>query len=519
MRVNTCSLVTACLVSGLVVDAACAQSLSSYAIAASDTAGSSTGSSSVALGKPDYEFVNDAGLGFGGSNADVFGPNESAVFQFASPLKNIPGQPDMNVSAFVGGLGATDNATVQVEASSDGVNFQIVATFDTADGRVAYTPRGWGTYSFEQDFESVKHFEVEFGAMDDVTHIRLTNLAGTSEGLRLDALEGFHPHLPSDHAFEIRYERYRGSNAERFLVRIKNLARPGGAGIREFRVNKPVGALIRLESTYRCFWNHSGSVPVLGTGTRFLCVENCIPDNGPIIPFSRHAWSLDGISEAPAGMGLDPGRQASHRRDFNFDLDTPGSTFLSGFSFKITFTDNTTHSWTYDGDVVPMNEEGMEWQKYEYFQSSPAIAIPHRAHYYQFTDVGQVADKLTYGTGCLGLAHDADTRPRTGTTIQLTTDTMPAATGLGVTVLSLTQINPGTNLTSFGLTGCFLYLNVDFVESWVPVAGVGQTPFPIPNNTSLAGFQFLTQGVAFVPSINPAGTLTSNGLLLTVGNF
>lgn len=519
MRVTTYLLVTACLMNGIVADTACAQSLSSYAIAATDTAGSSTGSSSVALGMPDYEFVNDATLGFGGSNTDVFGPNESAVFQFPNPLKNIPGQPDMKVSAFVGGLGATDNATVQVEASSDGANFQVIATFDTADGRVTYAPRGWTTYSFERDFESVKHFEVEFGAMDDVTHIRLTNLAGTSEGLRLDSLEGFHPYVLSDHAFEIRYERYRGSNVERFLVRIKNLARPGGVGIREIRINKPVGPLTHLESTYRSFFDHSGSNPIVGIGSRFLCVENCIPDNGPLIPFSRHAWSLDGITEAPAGIGLDPGRQASHRRDMNFDLDTPNQTFLSGFSFKITFTDNTTHSWTFDGDVIPLNEEGMEWQKYQYFDSTPAIALPHRVHYYQFTDVGQVAAKTSYGTGCLGLGHDADARPRTGTTIQLTTDSMPAGTGFGVTVLSLTQINPGTNLTSLGLTGCFLYVNVDIVESWVPVAGIGQSPFPIPNNTSLAGIQFMTQGAVFASGINPAGMLSSNGLLLTVGNF
>lgn len=96
---------------------------------------------------------------------------------------------------------------------------------------------------------------------------------------------------------------------------------------------------------------------------------------------------------------------------------------------------------------------------------------------------------------------------------------MPAGTGFGVTVLSLTQINPGTNLTSLGLTGCFLYVNVDIVESWVPVAGIGQSPFPIPNNTSLAGIQFMTQGAVFASGINPAGMLSSNGLLLTVGNF
>ena len=53
----------------------------------------------------------------------------------------------------------------------------------------------------------------------------------------------------------------------------------------------------------------------------------------------------------------------------------------------------------------------------------------------------------------------------------------------------------------------------------MPVVGIGQTPFPIPNNMNLSGFQFVTQGVVFTPGINPAYTLTSNGLLLTVGNF
>ncbi|MDP7570844.1 MAG: hypothetical protein QF391_04485, partial [Myxococcota bacterium] len=121
--------------------------LASYPIAARDALGSSTGSASVALGRPDYRFVNDLGLGFGGNNSDVFDPGESTMFVFPTELRNIPGQEDLVVSAFVGGLGATDSAQVQVETSSDGASFQVVGVFDTAEGRVDYE------FPFEEDFE------------------------------------------------------------------------------------------------------------------------------------------------------------------------------------------------------------------------------------------------------------------------------------------------------------------------------------------------------------------------------
>ena len=164
--------------------------LSSYPITAADSTGT-TGASLVAIGVPDYFFVNDLGLGFGGTNVEIFDVGESAIFTFADPLRNIPAQHDLIIYAFVGGLGATDNATVQVEASSDGVNFAVIDTFDTESARDRAQD------SFENDFEAVKQFFIDFDQSDDVTHIRITNLAGTSEGLRLDALEGLHPNVTS----------------------------------------------------------------------------------------------------------------------------------------------------------------------------------------------------------------------------------------------------------------------------------------------------------------------------------
>jgi hypothetical protein len=195
----------------------------SYASSAIDISGA-TGAASASLGEPDYQFINDFGLGFGGVNTDVFNVGESVEFSFPLPLRNIPGQHDLILSAFVGGLGATDNANVQVERSSDGINYSIVATFNTEEARVNLSGPHLFPYTPEIDFEGVQHFFIDLGVEDHVTHIQLTNLAGTAEGLRLDAIEGLHPEVNSAHAFEIRFDRYRaglpGLEKYHFFVRI-----------------------------------------------------------------------------------------------------------------------------------------------------------------------------------------------------------------------------------------------------------------------------------------------------------
>ena len=76
---------------GLAADPAAA--LASYAFSAQDAPGSSTGVAAVGLGIPDYQFVNDAGLGFGGTSTDVFSPGESTVLAFPRPLRPQPPSP------------------------------------------------------------------------------------------------------------------------------------------------------------------------------------------------------------------------------------------------------------------------------------------------------------------------------------------------------------------------------------------------------------------------------------------
>ncbi len=376
---SACSLVLV-----LVLGAATATAqLSSYATGASDVIGS-TGAPAVALGVPDYAFVNDSGLGLGGTNTDVFDVGESVLLTFPTALRNHVSQHDMILSAFVGGLGATDNANVQVEASSDGSNFTIIQTFNTEEARSFAPPNQW-----ENDFEAVKHFAVEFGVMDNVTQIRLTNLAGTAEGLRLDSLEGLYPIVNSSHAFEIRLERVREDTARRFKVRIKNISAPGGVPIREWLMDR-TGSSARLEET---IWDLES---VAGD---FICVEHCILDNNPeFIPFSRHVWSLDGTTPAPAGFGLDPGRQAAHARFVDFDTDG-GAAYLSGFKFTVTFADGLVHTFDYDADVS--KEIGSLYHKYQYFSSTPIQSWNRPSDYYQFVSVPAVPTLSAFHLGML----------------------------------------------------------------------------------------------------------------------
>lgn len=363
-----------------------AAQLSSYATSATDLIGS-TGAAAVAVGVPDYQFVNDAGLGFGGTSTDVFDVGESIELAFPTPLRNNALQEDLIVYAFVGGLGATDNANVQVEVSSDGANFVVIDTFDTEEARSFPFPD-----SFENDFEAVKHFRVEFGTEDLITHVRLTNLAGTTEGLRLDAVEGLWPVVSSAHAFEVRIERVREDTARRFKIRLKNVAQPGGVPIREWIMDR-TGSLANLEDTDHTLQAADGS---------FICVENCVMDNysPPQIPYSRHVWSADGTTEAPTGVGLEPGRQAAHFRYEDFDTDG-GLAYLSGFQFTVVFADGLTHTFDYDADVT--KEIGSLYQKYLYFSPTPAQSWNRPVDYYEFASSPPPVPSIgPLGLGCLG---------------------------------------------------------------------------------------------------------------------
>jgi hypothetical protein len=110
-------------------------------------------------------------------------------------------------------------------------------------------------------------------------------------------------------------------------------------------------------------------------------------------------------------------------------------------------------------------------------------------------------------------------RPIIGNVLSLTTNDIPNGTPLGAAILSLTQYNPGIDLTSTGMPGCRQLVGLDAVNLFVPVGTAGAAPLPLPNRPSLVGVQFFAQTAAFSGgNVNARGVLLSNGLDLVVGN-
>jgi hypothetical protein len=116
----------------------------------------------------------------------------------------------------------------------------------------------------------------------------------------------------------------------------------------------------------------------------------------------------------------------------------------------------------------------------------------------------------------LPLTHRASARPTLGTSINLLTTELPAGTVLGVTLMGFGEITGGLDLSALGMPGCSQYLSLDASLVWVPVSGVGSSPFALPSAQAFAGLQVRSQGIALVPGINAANVISSNGLRMTL---
>jgi hypothetical protein len=108
-------------------------------------------------------------------------------------------------------------------------------------------------------------------------------------------------------------------------------------------------------------------------------------------------------------------------------------------------------------------------------------------------------------------------RPVLGNTVVLTTSNILPSVGVGATILSFTQHNPGLDLTSIGMPGCRQYVNLDSTQLFFPTGGTGSTNFFIPNNPIYTGMRVFAQSAAFVLGANPLGVLSSNGWAMLVG--
>jgi len=107
-------------------------------------------------------------------------------------------------------------------------------------------------------------------------------------------------------------------------------------------------------------------------------------------------------------------------------------------------------------------------------------------------------------------------RPRLGTSINLLTTAVPAASLIGANILSFSRWVPGIDLGSVGMPGCTRYVGLDVTRVFVPVAGTGSNPFAVPANPAFAGLEVYSQGFAFAPGANPLGMVSSNGVRLHI---
>ena len=120
------------------------------------------------------------------------------------------------------------------------------------------------------------------------------------------------------------------------------------------------------------------------------------------------------------------------------------------------------------------------------------------------------------GTPDVALA--ASSRPVLGTNVNLVTTNVPLNAVAGLSILSLSPIPGGLDLTVLGMPGCFAYQQLDVISSIAVAGGTGQDSLSIPSSSSLIGSKVRNQSAVFVLNINPFHTVTSNGLELTIGD-
>lgn len=116
----------------------------------------------------------------------------------------------------------------------------------------------------------------------------------------------------------------------------------------------------------------------------------------------------------------------------------------------------------------------------------------------------------------LGLAATAP--PVVNTTIGLVTSEITPNAVFGGLLFGFAKLDPGIDLTGFGMPGCFQHNDQLFALLFFPSgATTVTTPFNVPN---FPGAPVMVQAASFDPSamLTPLGAVASNGLELLLGN-
>lgn len=127
-----------------------------------------------------------------------------------------------------------------------------------------------------------------------------------------------------------------------------------------------------------------------------------------------------------------------------------------------------------------------------------------------FTLCPQTVAPLTLATG---------DRPVLGTTMTLTTTNVPAGSPFGSMVLSLQQAVPPQDLTALGMPGCFNHTVGGNTYLFLAPSSSYGMQLTVPNTASLVGVSVVAQASTWSPPLTPLGAITSNALVMLVGQL
>jgi hypothetical protein len=115
------------------------------------------------------------------------------------------------------------------------------------------------------------------------------------------------------------------------------------------------------------------------------------------------------------------------------------------------------------------------------------------------------------------LALSASARPILGTSINLATANIPSGSLLGISILSLTEFNPGVDLGVLGMPTCRLYAALDVLNTFATPGTSAAVPWSIPNVPGASGLLVVNQSAVLKAGINAFGAVTSNAIEMVLG--
>ncbi|MCK5941483.1 MAG: vanadium-dependent haloperoxidase [Planctomycetes bacterium] len=109
----------------------------------------------------------------------------------------------------------------------------------------------------------------------------------------------------------------------------------------------------------------------------------------------------------------------------------------------------------------------------------------------------------------IAMAGVPSARPVLGSTMRVDASNLPAGVPAFVMIVGTAALTPKLDLTSIGMPGCELGLDIIVLDVVNQTAGEGQWALPIPNTPAWIGQSIWHQAVGFDPAANALGYITS----------